>query len=65
MRMDNKMLDKNGCERKLGYPYVADITAGTSHTITAKDVTQPDGTIKRVYTASAPTLKSRREGDKV
>jgi len=64
MWMDNKMLDKNGCERKLGYPY-NEIPVANTHTITAEDITQPDGTIKRVYTASAPTLKSRHKGDKV
>lgn len=47
--------DKNGCIK--GYPHDIGITSAATHTITAHDEVQPNGTIKRTYTASAPTLK--------
>ncbi len=59
-----RILDKNGCYRGIEYDGI-DFGTASAHTITSTDVTQPDGTIKRFYKVSVPTLKLGDEGDEV
>ncbi len=61
--MEHIQYDKNGCIKKDWDHNTFNISG--AHTITSRDVTQPDGTIKRYYDIKVPTLKLGDEDDKI
>ncbi len=64
--MERTQFDKNGCIRSdWDFDTWNTNNIADAHTLTSRDVTQPDGTIKRYYDIKVPTLKLGDEDDKV